>query len=191
MEVKEKMKRSVLILPLVIMLVVLSIAPAAEAKPLYGTMDLEFNLGWPEYNTEVPDWVGTITINGEEYGMLFFAFWTGKPFENPQRGNAFFFGEIWAIYDMGDLSFPAIPNGKPSDWAYWLPSDYPDELVLWGYDEGVTIGANTKYHMNGNVEEGFDAFSVYEGRNVHMRGVIEWYEDMPAPHYAPGIFRIN
>jgi hypothetical protein len=191
MSVAKRLGVVALVLTFTIALV--SASPVQAIKPLKGTMNLEFNLGWPEYQTGIPDWVGTIEINGETYGMLFFAFWTGKPFDNPTKGAAFFFGEIWAIYDM-DMdgpSFPEIPNGVPGDWAYWLPANNPDELVLCGHDEGVTNMANTKYHMTGSVEYAGYPFTKWTGRNVYMSGMIEWYEDIPAPHYAPGNFRIN
>ncbi len=182
---------SVVALVLTFTIALVSVSPVQAVKPLRGTMKLEFNLGWPEYQTGIPDWVGTIAINGETYGMLFFAFWTGKPFDNPAKGMAFFFGEIWAIYDIDGASFPEIPNGNSGEWAYWLPANNPDELVLWGHDEGVTNMANTKYHMTGSVEYAGDPFTMWAGRNVYMSGLIEWYEDIPAPHYAPGNLRIN
>ena len=178
------------VVALMFLLTFVSIVPALAKNPLYCEMDLEFNLGWPGYQTEIPDWVGSITIDGTEYGMLFFAFWTGKPFDEPAHGSAFFFGEIWAIYEMGDEEFPVIPNEKAADWAKWLPANDPEELVMWGYDEGITNMANTKYHMNGNVEYAIAKFAEWEGRNVHMSGIIIWY-DFGAPQYAPGIFRIN
>ena len=73
------------------------------------------------------------------------------------------------------------------------------QILLWGYDVGQTClnGKNYNYHMNGHVEEANGAFEVWEGRNVHMSGEIEWQEiETPggpalAPHYAPGTFRIN
>lgn len=184
-------KWSVVLLVAAFALACVAVAPVQAKKHVYGAMDLEYNLLWPGYQTGVPDWVGSITIDGEEYGMLFFAFWTGKPFDDPAQGMAFFFGEIWAIYDMGDADFPGIPNGEVADWEYWLPANDPAELVMWGYDEGITNMANTNYHMGGNIEEASGVFEKYDGRNVHMSGIIIWYEEMPAPHYAPGTFRIN
>ena len=74
--------------------------------------------------------------------------------------------------------------------TYWLPRNHPSELVLWGYDQGQTNIQNSNYHMNGNVEEAFGDFSMWEGRNVYMSGVIEWYGP-GEPHYASGTFRIN
>ncbi len=45
--------------------------------------------------------------------------------------------------------------------------------------------------MNGFVTETNEDFTEWLGRNVHMSGVIEWYLDLGAPHFAPGTFRIN
>jgi len=90
-----------------------------------------------------------------------------------------------------------IPSEDPADWEYWLPSNDSEELVLWGYDYGQTNIQTSKYHMNGYVEEASDPFTGWEGRSVHMNGVIEWQnvgtpeEPIMAPQYAPGVFRIN
>ena len=162
-----------------------------QAKlPLRGTMDLEFNTAWPGPQDEIPDWVGTITIDGEEYGMLFFAIGSGKAFDDNLKGKVHFFEEIWAIYDTDFDLTSLIPSDDPANWADWLPRNDPEELVLWGYDQGQTNIQNSNYHMNGNVEEAFEDFSMWEGRNVYMSGVIEWYGP-GAPQYAPGTFRIN
>ncbi|MFW9885787.1 MAG: hypothetical protein ACFFEX_15480 [Candidatus Thorarchaeota archaeon] len=178
-------------------LALVAIPEVAATRPITGSMDLEFNLLWPGAGDKVPDWVGTITIDGKEYGMLFFAIGSGKSFVTDLanlKGNIHFFEEIWAIYDMGDQSFPAIPNGDDSAWAYWLPMNSPDELVLWGHDKGQTNLQTNDYHMAGNVEMAGGSFSIYDGRSVHMSGEIIWYESGPfagAPHFAPGYFRIN
>ncbi len=178
-------------------LVLVAIPQAEATKPLTGSMDLEFNLLWPGAGDTVPDWVGTITIDGKEYGMLFFAIGSGKSFVTDPanlRGRIHFFEEIFAIYDMGDASFPVIPNGEESAWEYWLPKNNPDELVLCGYDRGQTNFVNNDYHMNGYVVGACGCFSEYEGGSAHMSGEIIWYESGPfagAPHYAPGTLRIN
>lgn len=187
---------SLLLLTLAFTLALLPAETAQAKKPLIGTMDLEYNLGWPEPQDEIPDWVGTITIDGEEYDMLFFAIGSGKAFDDAFKGKIHFFEEIWAIYDLDD-GFPAIPSNDPDDWAYFLPKNDPDELVLWGYDKGQTNIQTSKYHMTGNVEEAFGGFSMWEGRNVYMSGIIEWQVietpegPVVAPQYAPGEFRIN
>jgi len=187
---------SILSLALAFTLALLPVITAQAKEPLIGAMDLEYNLGCPGPQDEIPDWVGAITINGEEYGMLFFAIGSGKAFDDAWKGKIHFFEEIWAIYDLDD-GFPAIPSDDPDDWAYFLPKNNPDELVLWGYDYGQTNIQTSKYHMNGNVEEASEPFTGWEGCSVHMSGVIEWQVietpegPVSAPHYAPGTFRIN
>jgi len=42
-------------------------------QPLYGEMDLEFNLGWLGPSLTIPEWTGTVTIDGIPYGMAFFS----------------------------------------------------------------------------------------------------------------------
>jgi len=145
-------------------------------------MDLQFNLGWPGPQDEIPDWIGHITIDDKEYGMLFFAIGSGKPFEvDPPTDSVHFFGEIWAIYEW--IKFRFDSEGK-------LKKLKLGPVLLWGYDEGNTNLVNNNYHMNGNVEEAFGIFAFWEGRNVFMSGEIIWYP-FGAPQYAPGTFRIN
>jgi hypothetical protein len=160
----------------VFVLVLLPTMPAQAEQPIYGEMDLEFNLLWAGPSPSVPEWVGTVTIDGNEHGMVFFNIGTGKPFAIPAQGNAFFFGEIWVIYDWITFDFGtgAFAHG--------------DEL-LWGHDSGV-VTVNDKYRMNGNVEAAFGIYEGLGGRTVHMSGLIEWYP-FGAPQYAPGTFRIN
>ncbi len=181
---------NLLLLVLAFTLALLPAGTVQAKKPLIGAMDLEFNTAWPGPQDEIPDWVGTITIDGEEYGMLFFAIGSGKSFDDNLKGKVHFFEEIWAIYDT-DFDFTTlIPSSSATDWEDWLPTNYPDELVLWGYDKGQTNIRTSKYHMTGNVEEAFEEFSMWEGRNVYMSGEIIWYES-GGPHYAPGTLRIN
>lgn len=157
------------------------IAPLSATAPLTGEMDLQFNLGWPGPQDEIPDWVGTITIDGEVYGMAFFAIGSGKPFNEDPSASVHFFEEIWMIYD--ELEFEFDEDG-------FLTKFVPGSTVLWGYDSGITNLKNSKYHMNGSVEEAAEPFAESVGRNVHMSGIIEWY-DFGAPQFAPGTFRIN
>lgn len=169
-----------IVLALVLALTVISVAPATAKAPLVGEMDLEFNLAWPGPGDVVPDWVGTVTIDGNEYGIAFFAISTGKPFETDRPGSAFFFGEIWRIYDGLDFEFV---DGVLTEFE-------PGPVVMWGYDTGLTNLKNSKYHMIGSVDEAAFPFEEWVGRSVHMGGVIEWYP-FGAPHFAPGMLRIN
>ena len=170
------------------------VVPVLAKKPLYGEMTLSFNLGWFPHGAQpnVPDWVGTITIDGKPYGMLFFAIGSGKPFATDPPGKVHFFEEIWAIYDIDfDLTSLIVPFGEisdPDDWDEWLPQNSPD-MVMWGYDQGLTNKQNKKYHMTGSVEEALGDFTEWEGRQVYMSGVILF--DGGLPSEAPGIFRIN
>lgn len=157
------------------------VAGPAEAKaPLIGTMDLQFNLAWPGPNEVVPDWVGTITIDGDEYGMAFFNTGTGKPFDEQPADNVFF-EETWAIYETLDFSF--TPDG-------FLDEFEPGDVVLSGYDRGISVLVNASYRMNGDVRVAEGEFAEWLGRHVHMSGDLVFYP-FGAPQYAPGTFRIN
>jgi hypothetical protein len=183
-------KKLLVIFFLVSILALVPVGMAQAKKPLIGSMNLEFNLDWftPGVDpTKVPDWVGSVTIGGNPYGMLFFAIESGKPFDTDPNTKVHFFKEIWAIYLEVDL--PSIPSSDPGDWADWQPVKNPNVPILWGYDVGITT-QNSKYHMNGNVEVANGIFSDWVGRNVYMSGDIEWYPN-GLPHFAPGTFRIN
>ena len=191
-------KWSVVLLVAAFALACVAVAPVQAKKPLRGSMDLEFNVWWhpllggPGYNEwEIPDWMGTITFDGDdtEYGMAFFAFTTGKPFDEQNPGMAFFFGEIWAIYEDVELITILDEEGN------FVSQEFiGTNLLMWGYDYGVTVGSNAKYHMNGDVQFD-DIFGVYVGRHVHMSGTITYYTEGPFtgfPNYSDdGQFRVN
>jgi len=156
----------------------LPIISVSAKKPLYGTMDLQFNMGWPGPQEEIPDWVGHIYIDSdgdgecEEYGMIFFLL------ELAEIGSVTFFSEKWVIFDTLVCEF---------DKDGYLTVFEPGSPVLWGYDEGLTT-KNGKYHMTGNVKEAFEPFSMWAGRNVYMSGRIVVNSD---GMFAPGTLRIN
>ncbi len=195
-EENSKMKKKLLTVLLVVSILTLLPVISVQAKKPLGTMDLTYNQAWLKPQPLIPDWVGTITFDidndgiGEEYGMLFFAIGSGKEFDDFLKGKVHFFEEIWVIYDLQSKVFPPLPEGNAEKWSYWLPDNNPAELVLWGYDKGQTNIQNSKYRMNGNIEEAFGAFSMWMGHNVHMSGIIEWLGP-GVPDKAPGIFRIN
>ncbi|MEA3509946.1 MAG: hypothetical protein U9R51_00785 [Actinomycetota bacterium] len=168
------------VLVMIVVLSLAAIAPVNAKAPLVGEMDLEFNLAWPGPQDVVPDWVGTVTFDGDEFGIAFFLLGTGKPFEVDPPGQAGFFGEIWRIYDGLDYE---LVDGV-------LTVFEPGPVVMWGYDTGMVSLKNSKYHMNGSVEYAGHDFEEWLGRSVHMGGVIEWY-DFGAPQFAPGTFRLN
>lgn len=173
------MKRRILVTVLALAIVMLAtpfVGTVMAKKPIKGTLDLEFNLLWPgSQQTDIPDWVGTVTTGSNEYGIAFFAIGSGKPFAD-DPGKVHFFEEIWRIYDWVEFDFDnqVLTYGQ---------------ILLWGYDKGVVSLANSHFVANGDVEEAYGDFAI-QGHNVHMSGDIVWY-DFGAPHYAPGTFRIN
>jgi len=175
-EAKRKILLAVLALA-VVMLATPYVGTVMAKKPLAGTMELEFNLLWPGPQADIPDWVGTITIDGTEYGMTFFCIGSGKAFDDFLKGKVHFFEEIWVIYDWMTFNF----EDQTLDYG---------EILLWGYDVGQTNIQNSNYHMNGNVEMAIEDFAAWEGRSVHMSGKILWLAP-GVPQYAPGAFRAN
>ena len=147
-------------------------------------MDLQFNLAWPGPSTEVPDWVGTVTIDGAEYGMAFFNTGTGKPFDSQPDGGVIFFEETWVIYESLDFVFEEIDEG------FVLTDFEPGDVLLSGYDRGVVTLANGSYRMNGFVEEANDPVGHWLDRQVHMSGTVI-FSGQGARLYAPGTFRLN
>ena len=126
------MKRKVTVLLLfAVVLSLVSVVPANAKAPLTGEMDLQFNVDWPGPQAATPDWVGTITIDGDKYGMAFFAIGSGKPFAANPKASAFFFEEIWKIYD--DLTFAFDEKGSLAEFV-------PGDVVMWGYDTGLSGG---------------------------------------------------
>lgn len=163
-----------------VLLMTTSAASVTAKEPARGTMDLQFNLGWPGPQAEIPDWVGTVTFDGDEYGMAFFALGTGKPFGADPSTSVHFFEETYVIYETLDFAFDADGN---------LSLFEPGPIVMQGPDTGLTNMINSKYHMTGLVAEAAGPFAALEGRPVYMSGLIEWYP-FAAPQYAPGEFRV-
>jgi hypothetical protein len=159
-------------------------APAIAKTPLVGTMDLQFNLAWPGPSEEVPDWVGTVTIDGVEYGMAFFNTGTGKPFESQPSGGVVFFEETWVIYQDLHFAFEEVDAG------FVLTEFEPGDVLLSGYDRGVVTLANGSYRMNGFVEEANGPYESWLGRQVHMSGTVI-FSAQGAPNFAPGVFRLD
>ena len=160
-----------------------SFVPVEAAKPLEGTMNLQFNLGWLGPQDEIPDWVGNITIDGELYDMAFYAIGSGKSFVTDTqnlKGKIHFFEEIWVI---GYIDYAFNEEGA---LAYFVVT----EILMLGNDKGQTNTQNSKYHMSGSVEEAVGVFDGWAGCRVHMMGEIIWYPFM-APFAAPGALRIN
>lgn len=182
------MRRKLLLSSLLVLTLTLGVvAPATAKKPLVGTMELQFNLDWPGPSEEIPDWVGTVTIDGTEYGMAFFNTGTGKPFDSQPNGGVIFFEETWVIYEQLDFTFERIDDQIE---GFRLTEFNPGDVLLSGYDRGVVSLANGGYRMNGFVEVAEDPYESWLDRQVHMSGVVEFSAE-GAPLYAPGTFRLN
>jgi hypothetical protein len=162
------------------LLVTASTASVAAKAPARGVMDLQFNLAWPGPQADIPDWVGTITFDGDEYGMAFFALGTGKPFDADPSTSVHFFEETYVIYESLDYAFDTDGNLTLFD---------PGPVVMAGPDTGLTNMINSRYHMTGRVAEASGPFAALEGRPVFMSGLIEWYP-FGAPRFAPGELRV-
>jgi hypothetical protein len=162
----EKTRLDIIVLAFTLALFL--VPPVLAKKPLIGTMDLTWNDNWPGPQIEIPDWIGTITIDGVVYNMKFFNLGTGKPYDLPNPGKEGHFGEVWLITDF-----------------------VTDVLVLKGTDEGVLSLANLKYRMNGVVTDTNEEFKAWMGRQVHMSGVAILHEGETPFYQAPGEFRIN
>ncbi len=168
-------KLSILFLFVSVLTLVPVVSVSAEKPHLIGIMDLTLKfeeLPAPYPSEWVVTWQGHIDFGpGKVYGMRFILIGTGIPREDP-TGKAGHFGEIWEIFD-----------------------DNPNNLILWGFDKGVTNqkkGLTWPYRMNGHVEDAALDWEAYLGRNVHMSGDIVWVGAPFTPgSTAPGEFRIN
>ena len=159
---------------------VLSFAPAALAEGgVSGKMDLKWNAcyGGPP-SEEVPDWIGTVELDGAVHDILYFNVATGRPPTlPPQEPPMLSAHEIWAIYDGLELLFDdecAIET-------------FEGDLVLWGHDYGVATLPD--FVLNGTVIEASADFTELAGHDVTISGVVDLTEE-GAPSAAPGEFVI-
>lgn len=177
------MNRRILLVVALIAALSLVAAPvsAGADKPISGDMELYFNLGFGNPEAPCPDitWAGTVELMGITYGIAFF------PTGEKNVGKVHHFTEVWEVYDT------------PFDFTGGVLTECsPGEIVLSGTDAGVS-SPNSKFRMNGTVEEAFAPFAQWEGRHVHMSGDITWMEiivdeeTITVPATAPGFFRIN
>jgi hypothetical protein len=133
---------------------------------LTGEVDTDFV---PDGNPVGTDyyWNGIITIDGEPYGMRFLSL-------TPPRGysGAFPFKERFEIYENGFLGVP-------------------EHLLLEGPNHGVVSFANDRFRANGKIEVANAPFEMWDGRNVHISGIVTWAIEDILPAGATGTFRIN
>ena len=177
---------------MVVALSLVSLAPATAKKPLTGPMELEFNLAFdPAADPEACErisWAGTVELDDVVYEMIF------VPTGAKDVGRVHHFWEDWFIYPY-DAAKPILKFSEGDPRVLIECDPLGVSPVLWGTDKGVT-SPNDRYRMNGTIDGAGEPFEKWLGRNVHMSGMIEWY-DAPgmdwdgAPHFAPGVFRAN
>ena len=168
-----------LILSLVLM-AVLAVAPATAAEDkVQGTFDLTFNACYEAPGEEIPDWIGTIDIDGDAYDMLFFKVGTGRPPNHPAAEGTGAFNEIWAVYDGLELVFDEECAVETFD----------GDLVLWGLDHGTSDRVAATYAMTGAVMEAVGPFDGLAGKEVSMSGTF--FENEEGVMQAPGVLEIG
>ena len=133
---------------------------------LIGTQVANFTFTPPTF------WNGTIDFGGVLYGITYIS-------HSPPRtySQASPFEEDFVIYELD------------TDWTI------PENVYMKGWDAGVVTFANkkpepSKVVANGKIEEAFGPFEMWQGRNVHMSGVVIWTTD-GLPKEALVTFRIN
>jgi hypothetical protein len=165
------------ILALVLM-AVLTVAPASMAQEkVTGAFDLAWNGCWAGPGDEVPDWIGTVDIDGDVYDMLFFNLGDGSP---PNHDRAGSFIEIWAIYDGLELTYD----------EECATETYEGDLVMWGHDAGVSDFDAKEYTMTGTVVEAFGDYADLTGQSLAMHGTFTLDAD-GNPLTAPGVLEIG
>jgi hypothetical protein len=177
MEENTMIRRILLSLSLVLT-AVLALAPASMAQDkVTGAFDLTWNGCWEGPNDEVPDWIGTIDIDGDVHDMVFFNLGDGRPPNNDLDGA---FIEIWAVYDGLEIAY-----GEEC-----ATETYEGDLVMWGHDAGVSDFEAQTYSMAGTVVEAFGDYADLAGQPVAMSGTFT-LSDEGAPLTAPGVLEIG
>ena len=160
------------------LMAVLALAPATIAQDkVTGEFDLTWNGCWEGPTDEVPDWVGTIDIDGDVHDMLFWNLGDGRPPNSDLDGS---FIEIWAVYDDLDLTFSDDCTMETLD----------GDLVMWGHDAGRSDMDAQEYRMSGTVVEAFGDYSDLAGQPLVMSGTFTLTDD-GAPLTAPGLLEIG
>ena len=144
--------------------------PASLTKPLpnlIGTANTPFTFTPPTF------WNGTVDFGvAGEYSITFISY---DPPRQYSQASPFY--EDFIIYELG------------TDWTI------PENVYLKGWNAGVVTYANNppdpcKFLANGKIEEAYGPLEMWQGRNVHIRGIVNWIS-VGVPQGALGTFRIN
>ena len=162
-----KYKKNIpLVLTATITLALILIAPAQAKKPLIGMMDLTFNLEWSGPSETVPEWVGTITIDGAEYDMKAYNL------HSSFLGETLHFGEIWKIWDGDSLILQGTDEGVVS----LANNKYRINGVVTEAYGDFAIWEGRNVHMSGYI--------TWQNLGTEENPIM-------VPETAPGEFRIN
>ena len=119
-------------------------------------------------------WNGTITFGDVTYGITCISY---DPPRDYSQASPFY--EDFYIYELGTI----------------FDLTNPTNVYMKGWEAGVVTYANkdpepVKFHANGKIEEAYGPFEGWQGRNVHIKGLVYWVE-VGLPAYAASKFRIN
>jgi hypothetical protein len=157
----------------------IAVAPAAAQEKVTGEFDLLWNGCWEGPTESVPDWIGTIDVDGSAYDMVFFNVGSGAPPDYPIPEGTGMFNEVWAVYDGLEIIF---------DEECALQA-YEGDLVLWGLDHGAADMEAASYQMTGEVMEAVGPFEGLAGKDVYMSGTFFTNDD--GVEQAPGVLEIG
>ena len=164
-----------------VLMVVLAGAPAAMAQDkVTGEFELTWNGCFAGPGDEVPDWVGTIDMDGDLYDMVFFNLGDGRPPNHDLAAPLGSFIEIWAVYDGLDIAYD----------EECATETYEGDLIMWGHDAGIGDDDAMAYAMTGTVVEAFGDYVGLTGESVAMSGTFTVTDD-GAPLTAPGVLEIG
>lgn len=160
---------------------VLTVGPAAMAQDkVTGEFDLSWNGCWEGPGDEVPDWIGTVDLDGDVYDMVFFNLGDGRPplsQDLPEGSGAFI--EIWAVVDGLEITYD----------EECATETYEGDLVMWGHDAGVSVYDAQEYAMTGAIVEAFGDYADLVGCDVAMSGTFT-VDEQGNPLTAPGVIEI-
>lgn len=172
------MRRMLLLSPALVLIAVLALAPVAVGQDkLSGPMDLQWNAcyGAPP-SEEIPDWIGTVELDGKVYDVLFFNVGTGRPPTDRVEAPEMTAHELWAIYDGLELVFD----------EECAVQTFEGSAVMLGHDYGrANFAEGPDYRLTGTVLEASGDFADLVGQPMEVNGIIE-FSDEGAPTAAPG-----
>ena len=144
-----------------------SVLDKKPAQSLIGEAVIDFTFTPPTF------WNGTIDFGADgKYGMTFISYDPPRDFSQASP-----YYEDFVIYKLG------------TDWTV------QENIIMKGWNAGVVTYANkdpepVKVRANGEIVEAYGDFEMWEGRKVHMQGLVYWVS-VGVPDVAISTVRIN